>query len=151
MHVNVVHVNVNLSPNKVRVFKRLKSAYIFFFPLQSSLAYDTHFSKSVPALVLLNVLSLYKIWGKWWHFLEKAFKIQTSAYSSNVQRHLCNSLLHIPIKFRAIINSVNLSKKEEQKLPGNLDKNSPKKVWSGTITFLIDGTAYKTLQNHRKY
>lgn len=57
MHVNVVHVNVNLNPNKVRVLKRLRSAYIFFFPLQNSLTYDTHSSKSVPALLLLNVLS----------------------------------------------------------------------------------------------
>lgn len=64
MHANAVHVNVNLSPNKVRVFKRLKSAYMFFFPSQSSLTYDTRSSKSVPALLLLNVLSSYKIWGK---------------------------------------------------------------------------------------
>lgn len=115
-----------LSPNKVRVFKRLKSAYIFFFPLQNSLTYDTHSFKSVPALLLLNVLSLYKIWGKGWYFQEKAFKIQTIAHSSNVQRHLCNFLLHIPIKFLAIINLVHLSKKE-QTLPGNLDKNPPEK------------------------
>lgn len=114
---------------------------MIFFPLKNSLTHDTHSSKSVRALLLLNVLSLYKIWGKGWHFLEKAFTIQTSAHSSN--GHLCNSLLHKPIKFPAIINSVNLIKKE-QKLSGNLDKNPPKKVWSETITFLTDGAARKT-------
>lgn len=30
MHANAVHVNINLSPNKVRVFKRLKSAFLPF-------------------------------------------------------------------------------------------------------------------------
>lgn len=74
MHVNVVYVNVNSSPNKVSVFKRLKSAYVFFFPLQNSLTYDTNSSKSVPALLLLNVLNLYKNLGKRIAFSGKYFQ-----------------------------------------------------------------------------